>query len=865
MADKRISQLVERTDIANNDVVPIVASGATTTNKATISSIQEFMQENLDLGVTSVGITLGSTGTDVSVSGSPITTSGNITINIPDASATARGLVTTGTQTFAGAKTFSSDLNINEVNVGRGGGNLTNNTRVGLTALNANTTGQQNTALGTQSLLLSTTGSFNTGLGYNALLTNTVGAANTAVGSQALVLNTTGTSNTAIGNGAGRNNTTGDNNSFLGSLSGADNTTGSSNVAVGLTALSRNITGGQNTAIGRDAGRWIADGVTNNTNTNSSIYIGFFSKANADNQSNQIVIGHNATGQGSNTVTIGNSDITSNKLFGRVIHADAVNADESATLGQVNTSLDGYVTLNTAQTINGFKTFSNTIFATNGITASNPITISSSGNSDSLEVNHSSGSGIALDISKGGNGEGLRVAKTSGSGNAVTITGGLLSAEAATLTGALNGTSASFTGDLTIDTNTLFVDSANNSVGIGTLIPKFQGFNRELTVSGGISGTSRGAINIQGSRTTNSTFGSFAFFHQTNYVAGIESSRAGADNSGNLQFFTTNEGVTGERLTLASTGAATFSSSVTAGGNIQTSGNANTYVKATGFISNQLGQLSDFGASDAGYYIVAGGGIQFVSGGANRMIVNSSGNVGISTASPAERLEVSGNISITASTGSKIGFNTTDSFSQYGTSVAHYGISYGWNTNPLALSGYYGIGLFTDGTEKMRITGDGYARLSAGSNGIQFNGDTAAANALDDYEEGTFTPNAIGTTTAGTVTYGLRNGRYTKIGNSVNFQIAIGWSAHTGTGQLRITGLPFTSINVANTFWSCSVSYSGLALPALSTNKQLTTEIPSNSTGIDMVASDASGLDALAVAVDASVTYIILTGTYFTS
>jgi hypothetical protein len=93
MADKRISQLVERTDIANNDVVPIVASGATTTNKATISSIQEFMQENLDLGVTSVGITLGTTGTDVSVTGSPITTSGNITINLPTASATNRGLL----------------------------------------------------------------------------------------------------------------------------------------------------------------------------------------------------------------------------------------------------------------------------------------------------------------------------------------------------------------------------------------------------------------------------------------------------------------------------------------------------------------------------------------------------------------------------------------------------------------------------------------------------------------------------------------------------------------------------------------------------------------------------------------------------
>ena len=110
MADKRISQLVDRGTVANNDVVPIVVSGATTTNKATISSIQTFMQGNLDLGVTSVGITLGSTGTDVSVSGSPVTSSGNITINIPTASATNRGLLSSANWTTFNNKLSSVGL-----------------------------------------------------------------------------------------------------------------------------------------------------------------------------------------------------------------------------------------------------------------------------------------------------------------------------------------------------------------------------------------------------------------------------------------------------------------------------------------------------------------------------------------------------------------------------------------------------------------------------------------------------------------------------------------------------------------------------------------------------------------------------------
>ena len=96
--------------------------------------------------------------------------------------------------------------------------------------------------------------------------------------------------------------------------------------------------------------------------------------------------------------------------------------------------------------------------------------------------------------------------------------------------------------------------------------------------------------------------------------------------------------------------------------------------------------------------------------------------------------------------------------------------------------------VFTTGasfTERMRI-------LSSG--GITFNGDTATANALDDYEEGTWTPVVQGSG-GGAYTYVGATARYTKIGNLVTVTCQLTNITVSGTGHsgyLQIAGLPFT-------------------------------------------------------------------------
>jgi hypothetical protein len=78
--------------------------------------------------------------------------------------------------------------------------------------------------------------------------------------------------------------------------------------------------------------------------------------------------------------------------------------------------------------------------------------------------------------------------------------------------------------------------------------------------------------------------------------------------------------------------------------------------------------------------------------------------------------------------------------------------------------------------------------LSGG--GIAFNNDTAAANALDDYEEGTWTP----VDTNGQVSLTVYTAFYTKIGRKVFVEMGILISSNSNSNSVNFSGLPFTAI-----------------------------------------------------------------------
>ena len=113
--------------------------------------------------------------------------------------------------------------------------------------------------------------------------------------------------------------------------------------------------------------------------------------------------------------------------------------------------------------------------------------------------------------------------------------------------------------------------------------------------------------------------------------------------------------------------------------------------------------------------------------------------------------------------------NQADLILQAGNSGADAHIANAASNGDIVFSTHNGS---SQGT-RVRILDDG---------GICFNSDTAAANALDDYEEGTWSPSGSWTTITAS---------YTKIGRLVNAGFSL--RADASSGNVTIGNLPFTS------------------------------------------------------------------------
>jgi hypothetical protein len=182
--------------------------------------------------------------------------------------------------------------------------------------------------------------------------------------------------------------------------------------------------------------------------------------------------------------------------------------------------------------------------------------------------------------------------------------------------------------------------------------------------------------------------------------------------------------------------------------------------------------------------------ITFETSGAEAARINSSGNVGIGTSSPNRKLVV------VSAESEQVILTSTAASNLCGMFI---------NPANTTFSSFIGG---TGNDAVVRIEASERFRVTA--NGVTFNGDTAAANALDDYEEGTFTA-TVAPLTSGTITLTTdqRTCKYTKIGNQVSitgYLVVASVSSPVG-GEVFIQGLPFTIANGFAAAGSGSVTF----------------------------------------------------------
>jgi hypothetical protein len=591
------------------------------------------------------------------------------------------------------------DLTVNTIRVGKGAGNIADNTVVGASALNSNTTGTSNTAVGYLSLFTNTTGGGNSSFGVFSLLFNLTGSNNTAIGGATLYSNTTGGANVAIGLNALYSNTTGGSNTANGVQALYGNTSGIYNTAIGSNALNGNTTANYNTAVGNNA-------LLANTTGASNTAVGNNAGQSITTGSNNVIIGGYAgTSAMSNNIVLsdGAGNIkyqwngTTNTLFGTTTLTGALSGTSATFTGlTVSNTSDVYPEIKTsAVDADAFLGFSNT---GDGNAAW------SIGRRNTGEFWISTYTG---NFNSGTRTEPLKIA-TSGAAtfsSSVTASGGVIAGDSkffntVQLTDSLGGTCQGF----------LWTDAANTlKIGTGTVA----GGNVKMTIAStgaatfSSSVTASDYINVK--KDGSDTAFSGSYLSVSNAANNVSWGwQLGASNKLSLWLY--NGGPTSNPLNITTTGNVGIGTTApTAKLEVNGYGTANsimTYVAAKFYGAGTGGiNLGTDGTNPQIATDSSGVDLTFltrVSGVfSERMRITSGGNVGIGTTAPNGKLEVSSDQSSNNQHINIIGTQT--SFNQ--------GYSIGIPTSTKDLR-FYDL---TVGTERMRITSGGNVGIGTAS------------------------------------------------------------------------------------------------------------------------------------------------------
>ena len=530
-------------------------------------------------------VTLSAIGSTANANGATLT--GQV-LNLQPANASFGGVVTTGSQTLAGEKTFTANILLSTTTssligvIQKGSNRFIHNFELtGTTGLN--------TFVGVNSGNFTMTGSTgdegsrNVGIGYNALQSNTKGELNTGVGFTSLSSNTTGLANSAIGTNSLSLNTTGVGNTAIGAYSLGVLTTGSYNIAIGYSSGGLIETGSGNTIIGNSVAG--SSALTNNIILANGVGI----KAQYD--------GTNWTFTGGTTIT---GVLTLNSTLSNGTYTYTL-PSATGTLA-LTSALSGYLPL-TGGTLTG---------ALSGTSATFSSTITSG---DNFLINNT----------------------------AATKKGYTFQSPASSWGPQISG--LYFSPNNAIDAKTTFTIDLWNGVG-STITP--------LTITDTGAATFSSTIAASGRiSTSHSTSGDYAavFYNSSTTGEGV-TVRGGSTASHNAFIVQPYNGAT-TLFNILATGAATFSSTGCFGGGTNggatfaiNNGGAEAKQTFAGFSSN-LNLTQCYNNSGAVYVVdeYRAASYSFKIGTTAALTIASTGNIGIGTTAPGAKLDVYGSTS----------------------------------------------------------------------------------------------------------------------------------------------------------------------------------------------------------------------------